>query len=604
LYVSISLQKIDQIIDAKQKILLLRDLSNLNQNETYVPIINEMVEDSYVSIIQTIRESNELRSIINEIASILQSHNRVNDAIIDLFDMQQFASNDIIEVIKCVIQKWNLSEESIQKLNVPQITAISSIVISYLQQNEINVAIQYIDNVIRDFPNLNSNSFGSLMIDVILQIFRTQRTDIRQNFTTNHFFAIFDRLREIENIDERTTDSFIALSSDVKFISFLNARIGEFLRGLMNWNAIKPPKKYQVIGAMSKLVSISAFHDALPSINKEFFEFSKQYREVGLQFVSKFFEIFAQSRDQLLSNFHLLRESNELSKEIKSWLDTSKFALPFVMHIKQSIKTLLESWYLVGELPAHGFDLHKDIVNTWSDFVGLQRHTDTMVSTLHLKDFIASCQANDLDEIQRKYQTLPVSVFQLNLSNLLQDMISMINGYATNSNEFSKVHQLFIYFQNDYTTFGFNINTFEEIVSKFIRYVENTINYAIAEGDNDLFKQIFKDINGDLIYIPRMTLENIKTYLTSQREINIEQLNLYKKRIEQMQYYFESVEKLIKKYDEYMNLRYEFMNPSSFLSIETLRELVTTKTETAKQMLNTFMQHILDVADQSYFDSN
>lgn len=601
LFINISLQKIDQLEDFRQKIIKLRDLNNLNQNPDNRPIIEEKMEESYIGLLQRTSDITEINTTIQEITRANITPSNILDAIVDVFDTYEFMPSDIISTLEYITSEWRLEDGDYDKLESPQMNAISSIVLSYLGNSDIEGALSYIDQSIQIFPRLNNNSLATLITEVIVRIFSTNVASIRDRFTPHHFFTLLERIQNSDEIEEEVGNTFLMLSNDVKFLSFLNIHVGMFLNRIKHWEAMKQSKKFRIVSSIAKTAPIAGFHDSLPSLNTEVFHFVKEHQTIALQFVARFFEVFSNSHDQLFNDYNLLSESNDLAKEIKEWIEDQHIKDLFLSETKRNIRNLVESWYLYGELPESGFDIHKEFVNTWASFIGYSRQIDQMQSVLYLKDFISSCRNFEMRELQKKYAELPNSVFNLNLSIMINDMLSLMEDRAEDPVQFFVVHQLFVYFQKDYYNFEFTPITFEEVVNRFANYVEKTIDYAVNEGEYTLFEEVFKNINGDLIYIPFTVLSTLRDRVISAYEIELEELDRFVQRIEQMKYYFVAINHVVQKYDDYMDERFEFMHENSFTSLAHFEEIANSQIETAKNMLKSILHYITQLSSKIFF---
>jgi hypothetical protein len=261
---------------------------------------------------------------------------------------------------------------------------------------------------------------------------------------------------EIATVRALVHDNLLTLSQDVDYIAYLNGSIVEYLNVIDTIKGLFLTKKtyYSIISNIIELSPLVIFRKNLPAIGEKLFHFllGPKYEQYTLPFFTRYIDIFMQSFPVLQKNTVLFQESTKLLQSIKDYI-TKQPASSLSAPVKKAISDLLKQWYLSGNLPENDFDIHKQIITMWVDYVGFQDKLQSMMNTLYIKDLAWACGNNNLNLVKQKYQELPDSVFSENKTELMDQLILVLHRNFTTPNEFNILLEIFTYFKQDYRRF-------------------------------------------------------------------------------------------------------------------------------------------------------
>ncbi len=533
LYVKISLQKIDGMDSINQRINILRDLQNINKNPDNFPIINEKLEHNYILLLKEIfnlGNTNRLPDILKIVKRLDLFGENIGillQTIVYLIDSCYVESNIILDSIEFLTKNWEINDSHYKMLEKPQISAITNIVIQMLSKGKYQDVLTYLNQYLRDHPKLGGYNILSLILEILIEIFRKKYQMQKITFSNVQYIQFFSNFSDMisqyhsnisneeqESLKQDIEENFILLSRDVDFISFLNDKIHNFLAILQNFNPLYVSSKivYNMIQGFIELVPLAVFHNMLPTLGTNFLMYLvnniNKPREI-LEFLTQFTKFFNKSSEKAKTNKDFFSKSSRMFINFKVLIGDLEIKKIFLLPFKREVKELLKNWYLLKNVPESDFEVHREIIETWIQFAELEDELSTMINVLSIKELIWACSNNDINKFKEKYKNLPYTVFENNVHELIEELTSFIQIEFTEINQLEIINEIFRIFHRDFDKFQLSKPEFQQIVVYYTKNIESTLLHIIEHGYGEKFKATIAEIMPNLLYFSKSSFNRI-----------------------------------------------------------------------------------------------
>jgi hypothetical protein len=638
LYIKISLQRLDGIDSANQRINILRDLLQFNQNPDLNPVIIGKFEENYIVLVKELFESRNFANILGTIRTISQLKLFENNpgilihTIVYLFERYSPDADLILNTVDVLSRQWILSPDLLLLLEKPQILAISKNVIDRLNRGQFSEIINYLNDYIRLHPQFRSYNILSLLLQIIVNIFRVAQNDSIRRFTHDQFLSFIEEFAtllvqserklaaaDVEDLKEKTQGTFLTLSQDSDFLAFMNDRILKFFKQIQKIKSTFLPQKsyHKIVTNIIQLAPVVVFAKTLPQIGYQLYIFlvsDLMDDSQTLQFITAYVNFYTKSFPVFQNSPSFFKECTSLLFEFQKWLSQKNITKQLLLPLKKEMTLLFTQWYLSGQVPQSDFELHRDILERWVDFIGLRDKLNSMIDILYIKDLIWAAERANVEMFQEKYYQLTASVFASNLQLLTEELKRFIAtplqttpvttaGSITPDQRFAMNHAVFRVFERDHSRFQLKFTDFEVLIQLFLGTLEKILVDTIQIGNLPLYQAILKELDSDFIYLsPKFLKEIYSNFSEIYREEPTEG-ERFNHRIAMLKEISLIIEKILPKYEEIKNLkRWDQTNQLDRIIIDlpTLTQYGRDLKEVAYQIFMRTQQWLIRLSEQNY----
>jgi hypothetical protein len=625
IYIKITLQRTEGMKSVNQRINILRDLLRINTNPDNIPNIIFNLEANYLLLLKEFFQQGNVKNlpyILNLLSELNLFELKVNlltHTLVYLFNSYYVESETILKCVDILMEKWDLSDDLILLLEKPQIVAITNIVIEKLNKGLFNEVISYIIQYLKNHTKFSSYNIYSLLVQIIGNIFHNRHQTEIMTFQNGDYITLLTQFSDLFQSQKATLDAtsrkqiksefqgtLVTLSNDSNFISYIDDKIGDLLRLFENFDSSLLSKKtfYDIIQNIVDIAPVVLFQKNLHQIGFQVYDYlTKRYKntEITLEFFTLYANYFTRSTKLLKDNSQLFSNLSTIFLNIRSWLVKNKPQKALLYPLKKEIKGFLEQWYLTGNLPDHNFEIHRNLIHTWVDFVDLRDRLEDMINILYIKDFIWVCNNHDLKKIDSKYKELPKSVLLHALEPLIDEFINILRGRFELYQEFQVVYRIFNILQNDYHIFDLNPAKFRTIVSIFVKNLKASLIFMVQKGDVEAFEDVIGDLQEDLIYITPSFLKEIYQNFIVIYEMNLSEGERFISRLFMLKSLSLQIEKFLPNYNVVYEKKKRLKgNEQNFISFDKLSRILIQFKEGAYQVFRETQNWLSQVCETEY----
>ncbi|MHA1767563.1 MAG: tetratricopeptide repeat protein [Promethearchaeota archaeon] len=583
IYIKISLQRVENIDSINQRINILRDLLSLDANPDLKKKIKEKLEDNYCNFLKeqfklgNVRNTPSILTTISKLSLFSKRTNLLIHTIVYLFDSYYCDSETIIKCVDLILKYWKPSKTLITVLEKPQIVAITNKIVDQMKLQKFSEIWSYITKYLKEHPYFRSYNIFTLMLEILIEIYHKREGSQNVSFPNSKYLVFFREYiiifksyeekfskSEYDELVKKFREKIHILSNDLDFIAYLNSKIIEFLTFLdkIDKKILSKRDNYKILNRFAQNGPMVMFYKRLPHVGEQIFQFlsqNKQNIELTLDFCSIYIDLFVQNVKIFQENSYLFKNSTKTLNAIKIWLEKTKIQPILLLSIKKKMNFLLNQWYISGNLPENEFETHKHIIDTWIDFVQNREKLHNMLNILHIKDFIWSCEHFNLEEMKEKYSEFPISVFDMNVQDLVSEMKGILKKEFDDYIQFTIFKQIFYIIQQDLKKLRISKEEFKNIIKIFNNNLRISLINIVQKGYAYKYKNIITNLEEDLILCDKKVFEKIYGKFIAIYEMNIQEGERFNSRIEMMKVTSIYIEKFLPKYEKILEKKLKIL---------------------------------------------